>query len=64
MLDIAKVKSLREAKGWSQQQAAEKAGMRDRQAWSRIERGATSVTLETLEKVAKALGVKARDLLK
>ena len=40
------------------------AGMTDRQAWSRIERGHTAITLDTLEKIATALGVKGKDLLK
>jgi transcriptional regulator with XRE-family HTH domain len=64
MLDIDKIKKCREKLGLSQQGAAEAAGMKDRQAWSRIERGGAGMTLETLEKIAKALGVKAKDLLK
>lgn len=65
MLDIEKILKLRESLGLTQEQAAQKAGFKTRQHWYKIESGnAGSVTLETLERVAKALGVKAKDLLK
>jgi transcriptional regulator with XRE-family HTH domain len=66
MLDIVKMKRLRERAGLSQGAAAKRAGMTVRQQWSNIERGATGsgVTLGTLEKIALALGVKVKDLLK
>ena len=64
-LDIKKIKSLREKKGLSQDQAAAAAGLNDRQAWHRIESGAnTNVKLETLERIAAALGVSAKSLIK
>lgn len=65
LLDTAKVKAAREGRGLSQAEAATLAGLSGRSRWSEIESGRLSnVTLETLEKIAKALGVKAKDLLK
>ena len=65
MLDTAKIRKLREAAGLSQGDAAKKAGLSSRQRWFHIEGGInTNVTLETLGQIAKALGVKAKDLLK
>lgn len=64
-LDIEKMRSLREGMPLTQEQAAKKAGMSSRQAWQRIEDGRhTNVSIETLEAIAHALGVKAKDLLK
>jgi transcriptional regulator with XRE-family HTH domain len=64
-LDVEKIKSLREKLGLSMQDAAEKAGIGSRQNWNKIESGAnTNVKLETLEAIAKALGVSAKSLLK
>ena len=64
-LDREKIKSRRLKLGLSQEQAAEKAKLGGgRQQWSNIENGGdASITLTTLEKVAAALGVKAKDLL-
>jgi transcriptional regulator with XRE-family HTH domain len=63
-LDIEKIRKLRERAGLSQGQAAEKAGLKTRQRWHQIESGAVrNIELDTLERVAKAIGVKARDLL-
>jgi transcriptional regulator with XRE-family HTH domain len=65
MLDLAKLKTLREKAGMSQAQAAGKAGIGTRQSWSAIESGRkANVTLELLDRLAKALGVKSRDLLR
>jgi transcriptional regulator with XRE-family HTH domain len=65
MLDIAKIRKLREAAGLSQEEAAKKAGLSSRQRWYHIEGGVnTNITLETLGQIAKALGVKAKDLLR
>lgn len=65
MIDMAKIRRLREGLGLTQDQAAEKAGLGSRQRWNDIESGRKSgVTVETLERIAKALGVKAKDLLK
>jgi transcriptional regulator with XRE-family HTH domain len=64
-LDAAKIRQLREALGLSQVQAAKLAGLPSSQVWSDIERGRRkNLTIESLERVAKALGVSARDLLK
>jgi transcriptional regulator with XRE-family HTH domain len=66
MLDHAKIKRLRLKQGLSQGDAAKLAGFKTRQQWSNVERNATgySVSMATLERMAKALGVKARELLK
>lgn len=64
-LDIAKIKELRERQGMSLTAAAERAGFKTRQQWYQIESGmVTNIKLESLERIAKALGVKAKDLLK
>ena len=64
-LDIEKLRALREKLGLSQDDAARKAGIGTRQAWHAIESGAKpNLTLATLTAIAKALGVKAKDLLK
>jgi transcriptional regulator with XRE-family HTH domain len=65
MLDTRKLRQLRGRLGITQEQAAKKAGLRSRQHWNKIEAGrAGSITLDTLGRVAKALGVKATDLLR
>lgn len=65
MLDTEKIRTLREGKGWSFADAAEKAGFNSRQQWYNLESGqSANPTLQTIEAVAKALGVKAKDLLK
>jgi transcriptional regulator with XRE-family HTH domain len=65
MLDVQKIKQLREKLELTQEQAAMKAGLKTRQRWNAIESGReASINLVTLGKVAKALGVKAKDLLK
>ncbi|HEX8339528.1 MAG TPA: helix-turn-helix transcriptional regulator [Tepidisphaeraceae bacterium] len=65
MLDTAKLKQLREKKGLTQQAAADAAGLANRQAWHQIEAGLrANVTVETLNRLAAAVGVKAKDLLK
>jgi transcriptional regulator with XRE-family HTH domain len=65
MLDTDKVRTLREKLGLTQEQAAKKAGFNSKQHWNKIEAGrAGAITLDTLDQVAKALGVKAKDLLK
>jgi transcriptional regulator with XRE-family HTH domain len=62
-LDVAKVRRLRLRKKLTQDAAAKLAGVGHRTAWNRIERGHRSISLRTLEKVAAALGVRAKDLL-
>jgi transcriptional regulator with XRE-family HTH domain len=64
-LDHAKIKALREKAELTQEEAARRAGLKTRQHWNHIESGRRSnITLDTLEAIAKALGVKAKDLLK
>ena len=53
----SEVRQARERAGVSQMMLAEKCGMRQ-SALSRIERGATNPTVETLDDIAKALGKK------
>ena len=65
MLDLRIVKRLREERGLSQEQAAKAAGMKGRQSWWNVESGhKANVRLSTLDQIAKALGVRGRDLLK
>jgi transcriptional regulator with XRE-family HTH domain len=65
ILDTAKIRTLREGRGLSQEEAATLAGLSGRARWSEVESGRlTNITMETLEKMAKALGVKAKELLK
>jgi transcriptional regulator with XRE-family HTH domain len=52
-----RVRQLRTASGFTQAQLAERAGMAT-QAVSRIERGERSPTLETVDRLAAALGVR------
>ncbi|MBN2754416.1 MAG: helix-turn-helix transcriptional regulator [Candidatus Goldbacteria bacterium] len=56
-----KVRELREKKDISQERLAELAGL-DRTYISGIERGKRNVAVVNIEKVAKALGVKIKDL--
>jgi transcriptional regulator with XRE-family HTH domain len=63
-LNLKKLKSRREELGLSQEDAAAEAEMKGRQAWYNIESGRqANVTVETLEKIAKALKVSPCDLL-
>lgn len=65
IIDTEKIKELREGRQLSQAEAATLAGMSARTRWSEVESGRlTNVTLATLVKMGKALGVKAKDLLK
>lgn len=65
MLDTEKVRQLREKRGLTQEDAAKAAGLANRQQWYLIESGQrANITLETLDKMAAALGVKGKDLLK
>lgn len=65
ILDRKKVKATREALGLTAAQAAKRAGFKFRQHWHNIEAGRVgSVTLDTLAAVARALGLKPKDLLK
>lgn len=64
MVDLRKMKRLRLALGLTMDQAAQKAGFYGRQRWYELESGRRGMGIKTLEKVAKALGVKAAELLK
>ena len=65
MLDTDKMRELRLSRGMSQEEAATAAGFDNRQRWYEIESGRKpNVTIETLNAIAKALGVRGRDLLK
>ena len=57
-----RVRELREQRGWSQEELAERAGMNWLQV-GHIERGASDVKLSTIRKLAKAIGVRASDLI-
>jgi transcriptional regulator with XRE-family HTH domain len=64
LLDTSKIAAAREKAGLSQAAAAEAAGI-TRQRWNDIEKGRKpNIELDTLQRVAEALGVKAKDLLK
>ena len=65
-LDVEKIEQLREKRGWSQAHAATAAGLGGgRQQWNNIVNGNQGgITLATLEKIAAALGVSAKALLK
>jgi transcriptional regulator with XRE-family HTH domain len=63
-LDLDKIKALRLKRGLSQEQAAQLAGIAGRQHWNKIETGKISPSIDTLDRVAKALHVSPRDLLK
>ena len=69
MLDTAKVRELRQARRLTQGQAARLAGFgAGKSRWNEIEMGRAAmqrgVSITTLSKVARTLGVKPRDLLK
>ena len=65
-LNVEKMKALRIKLEMSQDQAASLAGLAGgRQRWNDIESGRRmNVNLDTLDRIAKALGCKAADLLK
>jgi transcriptional regulator with XRE-family HTH domain len=59
----ANVRHLRDKRGWSQEELAEKSGLH-RTYISGIERGVRNPTLSIIDRLAKALGVPASELLK
>jgi transcriptional regulator with XRE-family HTH domain len=64
-VDFDRIKELREKLKLSQQEAADLAGINSRQRWNDIESGRNpNMRVDTLEAIAKALGVKPADLLK
>jgi transcriptional regulator with XRE-family HTH domain len=63
VFDHKRMRQLREAAGLTQAQAAKRAGILQSR-WSNIESGdRTNVTVETMGRVAAALGCNAQDLL-
>jgi transcriptional regulator with XRE-family HTH domain len=69
MLDTAKVRQWREARGLNQAQAARRAGFGGgKRRWKKIETGQPptkrGVSITTVSKVAKALAVRPREILK
>lgn len=58
----ARVRELREAKGWSQEELGFEAGLH-RNYVGGIERGERNVAIVNIAKLAKALGVRPRELL-
>lgn len=63
-MNIGRIRQLREDAGLTQQEAAQAAGIVTKQAWNNIEKGRQkNLTVKTLERMARALGVKVSDLL-
>jgi transcriptional regulator with XRE-family HTH domain len=58
----ATVRSYRQKAHWSQEKLAEKADLHPNYV-GEIERGEKAVSIDTLLKIARALGVRARDLV-
>ncbi len=56
-----RIKALRNAKGYTQEQLAEQLGV-SRQKYARIENGTNSITLDILSKVADILDVTVGDI--
>lgn len=56
------IRFYRKKSGWSQEKLAEKSELHPVYV-STVERGAKTISVDALVRVAKALGVKARDLL-
>ncbi len=57
-----RVRELREKRSWSQEELGERSGPH-RNYVGGIERGERNVGLENIDKLARALGVRPRDLL-
>lgn len=70
MLNCDKIREIRERMGLTQTEAAKRAGFKGgdqggKQQWYLIESGRRSdIVLSTLDKIAKALGISAKELLK
>lgn len=64
-IDVDKIKSLRESRNWTLAEAADAAGMKSRQQWYDVESGRReNPTIDTVQRIAQALGVKIDDLMK
>lgn len=59
----SKIKRIRELFGKTQEEIAEKLNITP-QAYSRMERGESSISVERMEDIAKALGVSVEDIYK
>lgn len=57
------IRRIRESKGWSQGELAEKMGYSDRSTISRIENGDNDLTQSKIVKLAKILGVSPADIM-
>ncbi|MFM0630508.1 helix-turn-helix domain-containing protein [Paraburkholderia xenovorans] len=57
------LRQLRQARGWSQEELAERAGLH-RNFVGLVERGSTQVAIDSLFSLADALGITASDLLR
>ena len=64
IFNTERMRELRDKLGLTQDEAAKRAGFASRQAWNNLENGRQEPSLSTLERIAKALGVKPKDLLK
>ena len=58
----AKIRKLRKTKGWSQEKLALEANLH-RAYIGQIERGEKNIGLKNLEKIAKTLGIKLKDIM-
>ena len=56
-----RIKTLRTAKGFTQEQIADKTGI-SRQKYARIEKGVNNITLDILSKIATVLNVTVGDI--
>ena len=64
MLDLARIRQLRERQGLTQEDAARQAGLAGRAKWNDIESGRkANVTIKTLGAIARALECRPADLL-
>jgi transcriptional regulator with XRE-family HTH domain len=59
---VHRIKELRKAKGWDQQQFSKKIGL-SRVSVSNIERGRHKISLEQFERICKVFNCKSSDLL-
>jgi transcriptional regulator with XRE-family HTH domain len=57
-----RVRTLRLDRGWTQEEFAHRTGL-NRSYMSEVERGKSDVSLSTLQKIAKALGISLAELL-
>ena len=58
----ANIRKLRKTKGWSQEKLALEANLH-RAYIGQIERGEKNIGLKNLEKIAKTLGIKLKDIM-